>query len=279
MRITILVGVTLGLIAVSALAGLTTCRDCGRQVSDEALMCPGCGRSGDAIRRDLKQAPGTSQSSPGAVHPAGFARSIVRVATERAQGLGVVVACGTGIYAVTCQDLVAGARSLTLSYLDGEVVPYSGVELAADRNLARMPLTTSSNAAPMALATSTNIHWAVAEVSGSNVFTMIKAAESAGRFIHGMPLLDASTNLAALVVGTEPFESTPMNGVSEWVTVDPKAYRAQVEMLRAAFRGQKLRDGTPVTAETLRKVVWLTPFLQQRSKLAAARFEKSGGQP
>ena len=130
--------------AATAFAVLVKCPDCDRQVSDHALMCPNCGCAGDYIRELLK----TNVTET--AEPPAFFRSLVVVTSDKAAGVGVCVRDATGSYVVTSQDLLAGAESLSLALaVGGEPLPYTSIELADDRNLARLPIA-GTNAQPLA---------------------------------------------------------------------------------------------------------------------------------
>ncbi len=264
----------------AALAGMVTCPDCKKEVSDRALLCPHCGCPGDIIRAAAKAAPPGSDLPP-------ISRSLLHVITERGTGVGVCVESAEGVRVATSQDLLAGARSITLGLAAvGAPVAWSAIELADDRNLARLviaptsahamaisagPVPTNGPAGPFRLVLS----------STGKACVLMPAEEKPGAGVPlGTPYFDPATNAIALLADRTPTGAVSLVGVPKWIAVEPAVYRKQSGLLREFVEfGAGSTAASASLREELDKTKWPTTYLRARADAAIQRLKKAGRAP
>ncbi len=240
----------------AAFAGLIPCPDCGAPVSDRAVMCPGCGCPGDAI---LAAAHSNKMAN---VELPAFFHSLIRVTSDQGDGVGVCVQSSGRLYVLTSQELLAGAQTLTLAkMLDGQSIPYTSIELANDRNLARLAVN-ATNLSPLAIAAASNADLALVHVATNNTVGLIQTGAVNGRLPAGTPLLDAATNVVMLIADDSKHAEN-VASVPEWVPVQPLAYRTQTILLQQA--GKRTGDRAAVLKK-LHDTKWLTPYLAKKAE-------------
>ena len=252
-----LVGVVSALLLCSAaLAGLIPCPDCGMKVSDRAVMCPACGCPGEAILAAVQSNKAAKVELPAYCH------SLISVSSDQGTGVGVCIQDAGRLYVLTPQSLLAGAQSLSLTkVLDGQSVPYSAIELAADRARVRL-VGSSTNLQPLAVAAADSADIAVVHIASNNAVVLMHTGEIAGTLPAGSPLVDAATNVVLMVSTDGDKHAVGVASVSSWVPVQPLAYRTQAILLRDAARHI---GNDPATLKQLQETEWLTPYLAQQA--------------
>ena len=241
----------------TSLAGLIPCPDCGKQISERAVMCPSCGCPADAIR-----AAAQSNQTVAVELPA-FCHSLVRVTSDQGEGVGVCIQPASQPYVLTAQNMLDGAQSLTLvKALDGQPLSYISIELASDRNLVRL-VVNATNLHPLAIATATNADLALVYVSTNKTVAVMQTGAVSGPLPAGTPLLDAATNLVMVVGTTNGKHAESVASVAAWVPVRPLTYRTQTTLLQQAAKGAG--DRTTIL-EQLQETKWLTPYLAQQAE-------------
>jgi hypothetical protein len=233
-------------------------------------MCPSCGCPAEAIRA------ATQSNMTARVELPSFCHSLIRVTSDQGEGVGACIQIASQLYVLTAQHLLAGAQSLSLAkMLGGEPIPYSSIELASDRNLARLAVN-STNVHPLALAQATNADLALVYVATNTSVIIIHPGQENSPLPAGTPLLDATTNLV-MVLGTaggkhaENVASVPL-----WVPVQPLAYRTQTTLLQKAAKPAVDR-ATIVTQ--LQEMKWLTPYLAQQAQTLITDLKQKRSAP
>ncbi|MFH0909061.1 MAG: zinc ribbon domain-containing protein [bacterium] len=252
----------------AALAGLIPCPDCGKQVSDRAVMCPSCGCPGDAIRA-------AAQSNQTAkIELPSFCHSLVRVTSDQGEGAGVCIQTPSQLYVLTAQNLMAGAQSLALTkMLDGQSIAYTSIELAADRNLARLAVN-ATNLHPLAMADTNSADLALVYVATNGTVAVMQTGAVSGQLPVGTPLLDAATNLVMVIGTSDGKHAETVASVPAWVPVQPLTYRTQTTLLQKA--GKRTGD-YPAVLQQLQETKWLTPYLAQQAETLIKELQQRSG--
>jgi hypothetical protein len=220
-------------------------------------MCPSCGCPAEAIRA------ATQANMTGKVALPSFCHSLIRVTSDQGEGAGACIQIASQLYVLTAQHLLAGAQSLSLAKMfDGEPIPYSSIELASDRNLARLAVN-STNVHPLALAQATNADLALVYVATNTSVIIIHPGQANNPLPAGTPLLDAATNLVMVLGATGGKQAANVASVPLWVLVQPLAYRTQTTLLQKAAKPAVDRAAT---VTQLQETKWLTPYLAQQAQ-------------
>jgi hypothetical protein len=271
-----LVALTLACISLAVvpclecLAGLIFCPDCGKQVSERAVMCPGCGCPGDAIRTAAQSNQTTQAELPS------FSHSLVRITSDQAAGVGVCIEANSQIYVLTTQSLLAGAQSLNLTrVLDGQSIPYTSIELANDSSLVRLSVN-STNLHPLAIRAADNADLALVHVATNNSVALRQTGSVNTRLPVGTPLLDATTNVIMIVGANDGKHADNVASVPSWVPVQPLAYRTQTTLLRLAAN----QTADPATVlKQLQETKWLTAFLAKQASDLIKELQQQRSNP
>jgi hypothetical protein len=243
-------------LCATTLAGLISCPDCGKQVSDRAFMCPSCGCPSNAI-----QLAATSNQAVKAELPF-YCHSLVRVISDQGDGLGVCFKDSSQLYVLTSQSLLAGAQSLSIiKIIDGQAIPYSSIELACDRNLARLAVNTT-NLQPLAIAATGNADRTLVYIATNRTVAVMQTGDMDGPLPAGTPLLDSATNLVMVIGTLGGKHAENVASVPSWVPVQPMVYRTQTMLLQKAG---KRNNKSPVILKQLQETKWLTPYLAQQA--------------
>lgn len=258
------------LLCTAALAGLLPCPDCGMQISDRAVMCPACGCPGEAILAAAQSNKTAEIELPAYCH------SLISVSSDQGTGVGVCIQGAGQLYVLTPQSLLAGAQSLSLTkVLDGQSVPYSAIELAADRDLVRL-VVSSTNLQPLAVASADSADIAVVHIATNNTVVLMRTGEITGPLPAGSPLVDAATNVVLMVTTDGGKHAVGVASVSSWVPAQPLAYRTQTTLLREA--AERRGDVTSLLQQ-LQETEWLTPYLAQQAESLIKSLGQDGSNP
>jgi hypothetical protein len=240
-----------------AQAGLIPCPDCNKQVSDRALMCPSCGCPLEALRVAAQSNKTVRAELPF------FCHSLVRVSSDQGEGVGVCIEAQSKLYVLISQSLLAGAQSLSLvKVLDNQSVSYTAIELASDRALARLAIS-ATNLYPVPVTDENNASLALVHVVTNNSVMLVQTAEIPNRLPLGTPLLDSSTNLVMVVTSENGKHADTVASVTNWVTVQPLAFRTQTSLLRNANK----RSDRSILLKQLQETKWLTPYLASEADI------------
>lgn len=254
------------LIAATAFAALVECPDCGSDVSTHAAKCPRCGCPISVVLQGKK----SQQAAPAVVGriPTSFNSlrdSLVMVSTDKGTGSGFIVRIGDKLYVMTNAHVLYGGEKITVRQISGNVVRWSELQLAKDRDLARL-LVAETGLPPLdVFAGSVSIDDAVSVFGnslGSGTVTWLKGRvlsvgpdkiEVDAAFVSGnsgSPIVMASGDVFAVatyvthtsrnanwVVAGTRFEKVRRFGLRllpgiEWVTVNPRTFLSQVELIR-----------------------------------------------
>ena len=240
------------------------------QVSDRAVMCPACGCPGEAILAAAQSNKTAEVELPAYCH------SLISVSSDQGTGVGVCIQGAGRLYVLTPQSLLAGAQSLSLTkVLDGQSVPYSAIELAADRDLVRL-VVSSTNLQPLAVASADSADIAVVHIATNNTVVLMRTGEITAPLPAGSPLVDAATNVVLMVTTDGGKHAVGVASVSSWVPVQPLAYRTQAMLLQNAAR--QAGNG-PATLKQLQETEWLTPYLAQQAAALTEELEQGRSDP
>ena len=252
-------------------AELVPCPDCAHSVSSRAMMCPYCGCPGAAI-----QAAAGSNLVSAAKSPE-FFDSLVQVQSDTGSGFGVCVQYPQGSFILTVQDLLMGAQTLLITRArDGEAVTYASIEIAADRNLARLAVV-GTNVWPLVVSAAPRPDFAIVHVSTNNACALVPSEAPGATFPIGTPLVDASTNVVGLCLVPGETALERIVAVESWIPVQPLTFRTQTLLLRQAAQAN-LSGVTNIIAQ-IQQTEWLTPYLAQRAAAIVRQLQQEENTP
>lgn len=277
----ILVYVSLALLAVPSLhgAGLTDCPDCGKDVSQRAVMCPHCGCPGEAIAEAVaqKEAADAAEPVPGPV---------VRVTASAGNGYGIAVNIGERQYLVMDARLLWEADSLTITpSTTNSPIAYRDLQLGKEVPLARFR-TDATNLTFLTVAQTTGkaaeeLRWMLPckKSDGHFLLAITGANVTSLPGLAGKPppvaVVNAHTNLLGVAFHTaDHMYGHALPGRDEWVDAAPGVLRAQTHLLTKADRELTAGRLTPDTRQQLTDTEWLTNPLQIRAESITQRREK-----
>ncbi len=257
--------------SVCSYAGdLIDCPDCGKPVSERAVMCPQCGcpASGIIEAVELKHAA-EKLLAP---------RSVVRVKADDASGYGVIVAEDNKSYVMMDASLMDATVSLSITLLaTNRTVRYQNFQVAQNEQFARF-IARSIDVVPVAILKEMTMAieeypiWLTPDIYSDCVYTgtvtisdnMELPNKDMG--IELVALADGQTNLAALVCNVDSKKVLlPVAGEVEWVNVSLSVYRNQTRLLVEAEKLAKEGALQQDIVEKLKKSRWATEFLKKRA--------------
>ncbi len=269
MRIIIFSIISVILLTFTSFAGnLLNCPDCGREISERAVMCPYCGCPGYAIAEAAKQKHAAERARK--PHP------VIKIKTDNASGFAVPVKDNGKTFLLLNYDLLDGLTSLSFSLLTTNTsVKYLTIEPADNFPLARLATPAATNILFVSLPGNISTQsmptaWLTTDAENNCLYT--GKIEIAGNQLLNVPenikliaAIDSSTNLIGLV--TEQNNNLILQRIPKdinWIQIKPMEYRRQTQLLMKAEKSNKL---SKELKKELENTKWLTTTLQKRCNL------------
>ena len=258
--------------AISSYAGdLINCPDCGKKVSERAVMCPqcGCSASGIAEAVELKHA----------AEKLLVPRSVVRVKADDVSGYAVIVAEDNKSYVMMDASLMDATVSLSITLLaTNKPIRFQNFEVSDNQSFIRF-LVRSSEVAPVALIKEITPEiegdsmWLTPDIYSDCIYTgkvsMSDKMEVScvDNNVELVAFVDSKTNLAAIVCNDGAKKvSVSVVGELEWRKVSPLVYRNQTRLLVAAEKAARIGALPKDMTEKLTAEKWATEILKKRVK-------------
>jgi hypothetical protein len=258
--------------AVSALSALLTCPECSNPVSEFAAACPKCGAPDSIIKT-----ASTKTNNP-SVDTRTF---IVRIETDIGSSFCPVLKQHGTAFIVFDELLMDGASKLEVfTTNDNTSVAYKSLEIADDRRLARLA-TSATNIL--------SLPWPTEEVAGTSTGRSVSVVSS-GLATNQVSListprfgleLDQPLNSHVFTLSGSNAVSIAQHGSSQkcigvspatrWISVSPKAFREQTQLLRQAETGIPTEKRLEVI-QSLQQTEWFSQDLRERATAVIKSF-------
>lgn len=242
-------------------ARLIACPDCLKDVSRRALSCPHCGCPGLAIAEAVAAAEQAARPLP-----------VLRAESDRGSGNALVITENGNAYALLDARLLAGAETLTLTTVHGDVpVSYMRLEAAADAGLVRLALAPQDKLflglqlAPVGDTVATNLLNRIGKPMSAEhnpnakslSAEVVASIDSNGRVINfGLPNT-ANGNRGCV----------PITPHQKWIAVSPADYRTQTALLQRFESASGKTVLSLADRAAIEGTSWATPYLQKAAAL------------
>lgn len=249
----ILIFVCLPVFAVN----LVPCPDCEQQVSPRALLCPHCGCPGQAIKDAVAEREAANRPPP--IYPVAVFKAGVQ------EGVAVAYTDGETRYLLLNAYPLMGAASLEITPVATNTsIPYHTMQVAADAPLVRFQTTATNlvflRRARLRAGRVDDPAW----LHSDGRTAPRKASEGPPASVAA--LVDAQTNLVAVIA--HAFDGSPIHVPLSmtWVDIAPGQFRNQTASLLAAHQAVVQKELTPEMIEQMKKTKWATPFFERTAE-------------